>query len=158
MEFNLLDIVQHVLNIVVLYIIIRALVYKPVRSYMQQRDAMFLEKQAQTAQALEQAQALQEKHELLLQGTKQEAREMADRRLELASANAEKLVAEAKEKAAQLLQEARAQVNQETQEARKEMQDQIAALAMDLAVHILGREISKEDNSRLIDEYFEKVS
>lgn len=157
MEFDVLDIVQHVLNIGVLYLILRAILYKPVRKFMLQREESYTKRREETERALKEAETLHEKNEQLLLDAQNQAQRMADEKLVYAEHVAEQTVAKARDEAALLLRDARVRIRQEEQEAQGRLVEQTAALAVDLATRILGREISLEDNERLIDEYFHKV-
>ena len=41
MDFQLIDFIEHLLNILVLFLVLRYFLYKPVRKYMTDREASF---------------------------------------------------------------------------------------------------------------------
>lgn len=157
MDFSLLDVVYHVLNIVVLYIILRAILYKPVRKYMQQREEKEAGRREEAEKYLADAQALKEQNEKLLLDTQAHVQDIADENLAYAKQTAERLKEDAQVECGKMLDDARAIIRAEKQEANEQLVEQTAALAVDLASRILGREISKEDNEELIEQYFSKV-
>ena len=67
MEFNLLDIVQHILNVVVLYVILRAILYRPVRSYMLAREEALKQQRAEADQYRKDAEDLKAQSQKLLE-------------------------------------------------------------------------------------------
>ncbi len=157
MELNFVDVLIHIVNILVLYVLLRALVYKPVRKFMQARTER-IEKQLTDAKAAEQkaaeekasydqllAQADDQVQQRIREGN-QRAGESASEILESASKQAEELLREAKEKA-----------KTERKEAVAALEPEIAGMAVSLAEQILQREISEEDNRQVIDTFFEKV-
>lgn len=157
MEFNVLDIVYHILNIVVLFLLLRVLLYNPIRNYMKKREELY-QKQRDDANALmKDAAALKAENEKRLEEAQKTAQQIAEEKMAYAEQVAEQKVDDAQKQAEQILSDARAQIRTERQEAQTALVDQTAALAVDLATRILGREINKSDNERLIDEYFGKV-
>lgn len=157
MEFNVLDIVQHVLNIVVLYIILRAVLYNPVRKFMLQREAAEHQKREQITSALAEAEALRLENERQLADAQSRTKQLVDAKMAYADEVAGQTIENAKKEASNLLMEGRAQLNAEREEAQAELTDQTSALAIDIATRILRRELTLEDNQRIIDDYFQRV-
>lgn len=157
MEFNLLDIVQHILNVVVLYVILRAILYRPVRSYMLAREEALKQQRAEADQYRKDAEDLKAQSQKLLEEAHQTAQQDADSKLEYARQMASHLLEDAKVEARQIVEEGRSRIEEERKESREELVRETAALAVDLAARILGREVSAADNQRLIEDYFSKV-
>jgi F-type H+-transporting ATPase subunit b len=69
----------------------------------------------------------------------------------------EKIIAEAKERAGQIIEQAEMSIQQGMKTARDRLQQEIVALAAQRAMDILSKEITDNDQDRLVDEFIEKV-
>jgi F-type H+-transporting ATPase subunit b len=69
----------------------------------------------------------------------------------------EKIIAEAKERAGQIVEQAEMSIQQEIKTARDRLRQEIVALAAQRAMDILSKEITDNDQDRLVDEFIEKV-
>jgi F-type H+-transporting ATPase subunit b len=157
MTFQWIDIVEHILNIVVLFVILRALVYKPVLSFMEKRSQGF-EKQRQDIKAeMDGAQKLKGEYEASLAGAKGEAQETIREGVQRADIAAKEILEKAEQEGNALLAQAWEQAQREQREVETAMKSEVTALAIGLASKILEREISLEDNREIIEQYFSKV-
>jgi F-type H+-transporting ATPase subunit b len=69
----------------------------------------------------------------------------------------QKILAEANERAGQIIEQAEMSIQQEIKTARDRLQREIVALAAQRALDILSKEITGNDQDRLVDEFIEKV-
>ena len=157
MELYLLDVIQHIANIVVLYLTLRALLYNPVRKFMLERSAREEAKQKELAAKLEEANALIAQNQQQIREAQEQAQQLISNKTAYAEQLAEKTITDAQEEAKHLLEEARQHIAEAEQKAQGQMVEQAADLAVELAQQLLQREISKEDNQKLIESYFSKV-
>ncbi|HOG00884.1 MAG TPA: F0F1 ATP synthase subunit B [Clostridia bacterium] len=157
MEFHLIDFIEHILNVVVLFLLLRTFLYDPVSRFMAEREARYADERAQIDAGRAEADALKAKYEASLEDAKREAENLAAEKLRAAEREAEDIRAKARQEAQRALAQAHAQAQFERGEMLGELKDQTALLAIDLAGRILGREVSAADNQSLIDGFFEKV-
>ncbi|HWR24475.1 MAG TPA: ATP synthase F0 subunit B [Feifaniaceae bacterium] len=157
MEFDPIDIVMHVINIIVLFVILRGLLIKPVRKFMAEREAKFAREREAIDQSRAEADALKTRYEGSLSTAKKTADELVQERLKRAECDAQEILEHAKQDAQHALSKAHDQALAERDELMLQLQEQTAVLAVDLAEHILEREVRAEDNERLINEFFKKV-
>ena len=125
-----INLVFVLINLVVLYLLLKKFLIKPVLGIMEKREAMIrqgLEK-AQTSQ--EEALALKEQYEQALQKAREEACSMAEESQKRVKAAQEEMMAQARREADQILAAARKTVEAEREQTAKELQGQIAQLAM----------------------------
>lgn len=158
MEINFVDIVIHVINIVVLFIILKALIYKPVIKFMNGRKAEIndaLEKNSQTRDELEQEKAQLEQ---ALLGAEKTARQKSDEILIDAHSSAEKILAEARDEAAKIVEASRGKADSLREEMMSDMQDEVKDISIKIAEKILSREINEEDNRAIISNFFNRAS
>lgn len=157
MELNPLDIAIHIVNIVVLYVLLRMLLYKPVSKFMAARTARIEKQQADAAAALEEANKQKDSYDALLQNAGAEAQKQLLESNRQANEQAAGILAAAKGDAQQLLQEARTKAAEERRVAIESLEGKITDMAIGLAGEILQREVNEEDNRKVIDSFFEQA-
>ena len=157
MEFHLIDFIEHILNVVVLFLLLRTFLYKPVRKFMQDREAKFAREREQIDESRTAADSLKAQYELSMKNAKLEAEKLAEAKLNSAKHEAEDLRKKAKQDAQVLLTDAMAQAVTERDGLLVELKSQTAELAVDIAEKILEREVKPEDHQRVIDSFFDKV-
>ncbi len=72
-------------------------------------------------------------------------------------AEKERILAEAKERAKQMIEQAELAIQQELKGAKARLQREVVFLAAERAQEIVAREITDQDQERLVDEFIEKV-
>lgn len=157
MEFHLIDFIEHILNVVVLFLLLRTFLYKPVRKFMQDREAKFAREREQIDASRTTADALKSQYELSMKNAKLEAEKLAEAKLRSAEHEADDLRRKAKQDAQVLLTDAMAQAVTERDGLLTELKSQTAELAVDIAEKILEREVKPEDHQRVIDSFFDKI-
>jgi F-type H+-transporting ATPase subunit b len=157
LELDPLNIGIHVLNVIVLFVLLRFLVYKPVLKFMKNRENSF----ANTVDALdEREKALirqKEEYEQMMANAHNEAAAIITKSNEMARDHAREIVDNAKENARGLVLRAKREIEAEKLQARADMRTEIAEMSIQIAEKVLAREISLEDNRKIIDEFFERV-
>ncbi len=157
MEINLLDIVIHVLNILVLYILLRLLVYKPVRRFMLERENRIQRQLEEAAAVKNEAEEHSAKIRRQLENADLEAQRLLREGSQKASESASAIISAANEQAEKTLESAREQAEEERRRLLTSLEPEVAQIAVDIAGEILKREVSQEDNRRVIETFFEKV-
>ena len=157
MEFHLIDFIEHILNVVVLFLLLRTFLYKPVRKFMQDREAKFAREREQIDASRTAADSLKAQYELSMKNAKLEAEKLAEAKLRSAEHEADDVRKKAKQDAQVLLTDAMAQAVTERDGLLTELKSQTAELAVDIAEKILEREVKPEDHQRVIDSFFDKI-
>lgn len=157
MEFHLIDFVYHILNILVLFLLLRLFLYKPVSKYMAAREAKFASERETINAGQQETSALKAQYETSLADARRNADQLVDEKLKAVEQEVEEIRNKARQDAQRILADAHTQTVAERDEMLNELRDQTAALAVELAAHILEREVSAADNQRIIDDFFRKV-
>ena len=157
MEFHLIDFVYHILNILVLFLLLRLFLYKPVSKFMAAREAKFASERETINTSQQETSALKAQYETSLADARRNADQLVDEKLKAVEQEVEEIRNKAKQEAQRILADAHTQTVAERDEMLNELRDQTAALAVELAAHILEREVSEKDNQRIIDDFFRKV-
>lgn len=157
MGINPLDVVIHIINIVVLFVILRVLLYKPIYKFMQKR-AERIQGELDEAQKNQQiAEELKQKYNDSLQSAQVEASEQAAQIIRKASSEADSIVAAAQKEGERIVAEAAKKAEENRKKALSDAKEDIKELSLDIAEKILAREINESDNSKIIDDFFAAV-
>ncbi|MEA5047586.1 MAG: F0F1 ATP synthase subunit B [Eubacteriales bacterium] len=157
MEFHLIDFIEHALNVLILFLLLRTFLYKPVRKFMQEREAKYAREREQIDASRTEADTLKAQYELSMKNAKLEAEKLTEDKLRAAEHEAEDVRKKAKQDAQGILTDAMAQAETEREGMLTELKSQTAELAVDIAGKILEREVKPEDHQRVIDSFFDKV-
>ena len=150
----LADLIINIINILILFFVAKALLYKPVKKYLDKR-------RADEAAALREAEALRSEAEAQRQRyaeltadtaaikakAVQDAQKKADRK-------ADEIIAAANAEADQILKNSRTAAERDRAKMLSDAKEQLGALAVELSGKILGREVTDEDNRRIINSFF----
>ncbi|MGI6498454.1 MAG: F0F1 ATP synthase subunit B [Oscillospiraceae bacterium] len=154
---NPLDIVVHIISIVVLFLLLRLLVYKPVRAFISKREGK-VAKQLEDADAAEQkAKALQTQCSEELTEAKAQALQIVRGGEEKAIQSADSILDNAKKEAGVILENARKQTEEDRRRAIASMQEDLSNLTLEIAGRILRRELRLEDNRAVAEDFFKKA-
>lgn len=149
-----MDLLLNLLNIFLLYIIIRTLVYKPVKKFLDAR----IEKVNALAQKAEDTQSeadkLKDKYEKLLAEADDKSNEIILASQKRASEEAAVKLEEAKKEAQAFFGRETAKIEEERKASMKTIRKEAAALAVEISKKILEREINDTDNRRIAEAFF----
>ena len=151
------DLVIYILNIVILYVILRALVYRPVQRFMQARaNRVAGEMDAAVAERAE-AENLKAEYRQHMDAAKAEAAESARESIREANGRAEEIVEEARSQAKEIVASAQREVGLEQKNALLHMQDEILDIATQISGRIIQRELDADANRDIADAFFREV-
>ena len=153
----IVDLVINIVSIIVLFAIVRVLAYKPVKKFLTERSERVAaekekaqqlaadaeEKSRQCEEMLEENKKL--KDETVRQG-EAEAKIEAQKIIDEAGRKAEKMISDAEKKAAEIY-------NNSVEDSRKEIID----ISLQMSSAVLSREVSDDDNRKLVDEFLNEL-
>ena len=134
-----LNLVWNIINLVVLYLLLRHFLFKPVMGIMDKRRQIIEDglKNAQDAQ--DNAMKMKAEYEDALRGAKQESAQIIENARSAAKNEYDRIVGEAGDKAGNIIESAKETVRIEREQTMKELQGEIAGLAVASAAKIVGR-------------------
>jgi len=155
MDFSVTLIIT-IINIVILTIILRLILWKPVTKFMADRAGRVKDAIDQSERDKTQAKALLAQYEAQLKTATFEADAILRKTREHAEAEAEKIISQSQASAEITLANARKQLEVEHKAALAAFRQEAAALVISAAGRLVGREIKSEDNQQyaavLLDE------
>jgi len=131
------DVVLHLINAVILFVIVRFLVYKPLRRFMNAREERIAVSLEEAERAREQLAATQADCARLLTESEEAARERAMEITGAASESARAMEARARERACAIVKNARRETREEHERAMAGLRDEMIDLAAGMAERIL---------------------
>lgn len=152
-----LNLVFTIINLLVLYMLMKKFLFGPVIRIMDQRQQM-LDRQLEEAQKTEdKANELQKKYEDALKSAREESLRIVEQAKLEAKSQAENTARKAREQADQIVLKAQAEIRMEQENAMRQMQGEIGRLAMEAADKIIGDRAGAQTDSSIYDEFIEKA-
>ncbi len=153
----LFDLAINLANIVIMFLIVRFLVYKPVRKFMNARAQKAENEKKEADAKLEEALKLKEEYTLKLQQTEETAKKIiADANTE-AENNAAVILSKAQKDAGAIIEDAQKEAQHTAAEISKKMRGEVVELAMDIAQRLIERNVNDTDNMRYAQELFSQL-
>ena len=156
-SINLWDILVSLANLVILFLLVKKFLYKPVKKMLETRQATIDGDYAKANEAKEQALADKLAYEEKLSDAKAEADGVIQSAVSIAKARENEILAEAKEKADAILRKASDDAALELKKAEKSIKDEIVGVSTLLAEKLLERELTEKDNKELIDSFIAEI-
>lgn len=152
-----LNLVWTIINLVVLYLLLRHFLIGPVMNIMEQRKQMIDDgfKNAEAAQA--DANRLKQEYETALSGAKHESVQLIEDARKSAKAEYDRIVSEAGEKADTMIESAKENVRIEREQTMKELKSQIAGLAAASAAKIISGNADEKESRDLYDQFLKEA-
>ena len=145
-----------VINLLVLYLLMKRFLFQPVHRILEERQAKVDEALANAAQAEEQAKALERERSQAMEDIEAERQEILQKARRSAAAEGERILADANERSEKLVEEAGVEANRQREQMLQHAQSEITELVLSAAAKVaLGGEGS--DDGQLYDIFLEKA-
>ena len=154
---NLWQILISLANLLVIFLILKKFLFKPVTKVMDDRKAMVDKQFADAEAAQAQADANRAQWAEKLASADDEARARIADADETARRHGERVVADAKDKAAGIIRQAEAEAVLERQKAEAGIKREIAAVGTQLAEKMLEREMTATDHEKMIQSFLDEM-
>ena len=156
-SINIWQIVVSLLNLVILFLIIKKFLYNPVKKMLQQRqdsvDKQYQEAEKANANALENQKLYEEK----LSAASLEADGVIQSAVDTAKAREKEIIADAKEKAENILLKAENDAKLAVLKAEETIKQEIIGVSTVLTEKLLEREINQDDHKKMIDSFIDDI-
>lgn len=156
-SINIWHIIISLLNLIILFIILKKLLFKPVKKMFAERQAQVDNIYDEANEANEQAQANKQAYEEKLSHSKEEAINILRNAREMAEQSSNEILQEAQNKADLAVKKANAEIASERKKAINEIKNEISEISIDIAEQVVGREIDEKDHSELINDFIENI-
>lgn len=154
---NIWQILISLINLVIMYLIIKKFLFKPVNNMLAKRQ----EELDSKYNAARDAQSKADKNEALwnekIKSAKEEADDIIHKAADTAKWREEKIISEAKDKADGIIKRAEAEAELELKKAEAGIKSEIVDISSVLAEKLLAREINIDDHKNMVDSFIEKI-
>ena len=154
MDLHPVDILINIINIVVLFILLRIILWKPAYKMLSERAARVQKELQDSQNTLLEAESLKQEYTENLAGIEAQGRSMMRETQIKATEEADEILTDAREKAKTMIAEARERISEERERAVDNARREVAQLATDMAARILKREVMPVDSITAADDFF----
>lgn len=156
-SINIWHILASLLNLVILFLIIKKVLYKPVRKMLAERQEHIAEQYHNAEEAQRLAEESKEEYSKKLAAADSECNSL----LQEAEANSQRLsseiISDARDKAEVILRSADTEIELERKKAMQQLKYNAAGLSVELAEKLLARKMTEGDQTELINSFIEEL-
>jgi F-type H+-transporting ATPase subunit b len=150
--FNLPSLISNLINFVILLVLLRLFLYRPVLKLLDERRKRIADGLENAAQATSAAAASEADAKAAAVQAQQQARESVQQAQEAAGRLREQLEADARRDAEQIVARAREEMRIERDQAIGQLRQEFADLTIAAAERVTGQALDRQAHQRLIDE------
>jgi F-type H+-transporting ATPase subunit b len=154
---NLWQMVASLLNLVLLFLLIKFFLYKPVKKMLSERQKTIDDDYAAAEKAREDALKEKAQYDEKLLGAKKEADEVISSAVSIARKREDDIIKDAKVVADGIVSRAKSDAELEKRKAKEGIKTEIVEISTALAEKMLNREINRDDHKDLIDSFIEGI-
>lgn len=145
------------INLLILYLILKKLLFKPVKNMIDSRqkevDDMYSDAENAKASAAE----MKAEYEKKLESANEESEEIIKRATRKAILREEEILKAADEEARRSLERAKEQAELEKKRVLNEVKDEVSDIAIGIASAVIERDVSADEHRELIDDFIRNM-
>ena len=150
---NIWAILASLANLLILTLIVKRFLFKPVKKIVDARRAAIDNDYAQAQAARDQAEESRQNYEAAMAAAKQTSDQIIADATRTAEYRSNEIISEAREKATDIRRQAEVDAVLERRKAEDDMKHEIAEVSTQLTGKLLQREINEDDHKKLIDSF-----
>ncbi|MDE7390595.1 MAG: F0F1 ATP synthase subunit B [Lachnospiraceae bacterium] len=154
---NIWQILISLCNLLILFLILKKLLYKPVKKAMADRQQSIDDRYSAAKKAEELAEQSKAEYEDKLKNAGSEAKSIVKSATDKANRRSDKIIADAKEKADVIVKQAKNEAELEKKKAVADVHKEIVEVSAMLTEKILEREITSADHRDFIDSFIKEI-
>lgn len=151
------DLVFTIINLVVLFLLMRKFLYKPVMGIMEKRQAMIGDQFKSAKEAEEKANALKAQWEENMTTVEAEKTRILDEAAGKAKAEYNRIISNANAEAGNIIDNANKKIAAEKEKTIRDVESQVANIAMLAAAKIVNDKSKELNNSAIYDDFLAKT-
>ena len=156
-SFNTWTALFVLLNTVTMFLVLKKFLFKPVLNMIEGRqkeiDGMYDDAQ----KAKQDAEDMRCEYQQKLSDATQTGERIVKEAVARGQSREEEIIRQANREAEAIRQKAAQDVDREKRKAVNDAKDEICVIALDIAGKVVGRELSAQDQSQLVDSFIEKL-
>jgi F-type H+-transporting ATPase subunit b len=155
MDINKYTVVIQICNTLILFLVLRYLLFKPVTEFLNKRQAAIKNAMDKADRDVKEAAQLKVDYELKLKEAREEARGIIDTATKQGQKRQDEIVREARVDAERIKERAEADVEMQQDQALTYLRDQVADMAISAASKVIDQEFDTENQKRLVNRFIE---
>jgi F-type H+-transporting ATPase subunit b len=155
--FNGGDILFQLVMFLVLLLLLRKYAFGPLMGVMKQREEHIANEIEQAEKHHQEAKKLAEEQRELMKKARQEAQKLVEDARKLGEEQKEQIIAAARAEAERVKEAAKKEIEQEKEQAVAALRQQVASLSVLIASKVIEKELTEQDQAKLINEYIQEV-
>lgn len=145
------------INTLILFLIMKKLLFKPVKAMIEARQADLKRIHDEAEKAKNDAEQMKADYVKSLSGAKEEANDIIKSATQKAQVKSDEIVRDAQDKATKLLEKADVEIEREKKKAINEIKDEISDIAIMIATKVVDKDINAKDHEKLIEKFIDGV-
>ena len=154
---NLWDILISLCNLIIIFLILKKFLFKPVQNVMKTRQAQVDKIYSDADESRKTADQLKQEYETKMASARQEADTLIKTAAQTAQRRGDQIVSEANSQAARAKQKAEEEISQQKKQMLQDVRSEISELAVDIASKVVEREINQKDYDGFVDQFIQNV-
>ena len=157
MEIDVSKLIATLINFLILFLILKHYLFKPVNNMIDKRQNEIVDKINKTDEDMKKAEALKNENDKILSGAKNDGINIVEGYKVKAEQLSSDIVKGAKVEADTIIKRAKTEAERQTEKAADEMKNQIVDLAVLMSSKALGETVDEDQHRRLINDFIVKV-
>lgn len=154
---NIWQIALSLINLVILFLILKKLLFKPVKKIIAEREKEIMAEYDKASATNSEAEELKASWEEKMSGAQARADEIIQDAVDKADRRNEVMLYETREKAEAIIKKAKADADRDLRDAQESIRQEIISVSTALSEKIIGREINMDDHRDLIDSFIDNM-
>ncbi|WP_294410051.1 F0F1 ATP synthase subunit B [uncultured Ruminococcus sp.] len=152
-KFEFWYIVETVINVLILFILLRIFLFKPINKMKADRTRTIQDNLDSAEKAKAEAEELRQQYEESISEAKEKANQIIMKAHEDAESERSAIIRKSQEEAEKIVADADKTIENERKRVLRQAQSEIADLAIEAASKIIGENVDDEKNRRLVDKF-----
>lgn len=157
MSINPATAVLAIINLLILTFFLRHFLFGKVNKVLEDRQKEVSDAFEEAQNASTRAKELESDYSSKISLAKEESAEIVKQATQKAQMRSDEIVSDAKQEAFAVMEKANSEIEREKKRAVNEIKDEISDIAFSVAEKVIGKNVDKEDNDRLIEDFIKNV-
>jgi F-type H+-transporting ATPase subunit b len=149
-----INIIFNIINVIVLYLLMKKFLFGPVTSIMEKRTAAIKSSIDEAESRNNEAEQLRKEYLDAISNAEVKAASIIMQAKQRALEEHDKQIRETKEEIAKMIEDANKAIELERKKSLENIQSEVAGIAMALAAKVLQKNVDESANKKLIDDFF----
>lgn len=156
-SINIWQILISLLNLLIIFLILKKFLFKPVKNVLAQRQAQVDKLYGDADDAKKAAELEKTEYGEKLSSAHTEAARIVSDAKERAQRIGDEIIGEASAKADGMIRRADIEIAHERRKAMAEIKEDLSEISVGIAEKVIGREIDEKDHKELIDSFIDEI-